>query len=78
MRKTLIAICGLVLALTPLSSASGIDLSGGQKDLGRRDQATNGTVSAVVWGKRVDDDSSKVWISYKRGSSAWTDKQLPL
>lgn len=75
MRKTLIAICGLLLALTPLSSASGIDLSGGQKDLGRRDQATNGTVSAVVWGKRVDDDSSKVWISYKRGSSAWTDKQ---
>jgi hypothetical protein len=75
MRKTLMAICSILLTLTPLTSASAIDLSDGQKDLGRRDQATNGTVSAVVWGKRVDDDTSKVWISYKRGSSAWTNKQ---
>jgi hypothetical protein len=75
MRKILIAICGLLLALSPLTSANAIDLSDGQKDLGRRDQATNGTVSAVVWGKRIDDETSKVWISYKRGSSSWTDKQ---
>jgi hypothetical protein len=75
MRKILIVVCGLLLALTSLSPASAAELTGGQKDIGLRDQATNGSVHAVVWGKRVNDDSSKVWISYKRGSSAWTDKQ---
>ncbi len=75
MRKYLVLLASLLLALISLQPGHAVDLSDGTKDLGNRDQATNGTVSAVVWGKRINDDSSKVWVSYKRGSAEWTSKQ---
>ncbi len=76
MRKFILVLTSLFLSLSTLQAAHGVEVSGGAKDVGDRDQATNGTVSAVVWGKRQNNDESKIFISYKREGSAWTSKSV--
>ena len=75
MRKLATLFISATLILSAITAANAVEITGGQKEVGSRDVASNGTVSAVTWGKRISDDSSKIWVSYKRGGTAWTTKQ---
>ena len=75
MRKLATLFISTTLIFSAITSANAVEITGGQKEVGSRDVASNGSVSAVTWGKRISDDSSKIWVSYKRGGAAWTAKQ---
>ncbi|MEY4322349.1 MAG: hypothetical protein RL410_130 [Actinomycetota bacterium] len=70
----LVALLGAAL-LTPQSQAAApveFTLTGSSKINGGPFAATNGTASVVAWVEETGDDSSRIMVSTKIGSAAWS------
>lgn len=73
MRKILTATMAFFLALGLLQPVQAVDVTKGRTGIVFGDSDIFGNIQAVVWGQRKGEDSSQVFVSFKRGNAAWTN-----
>jgi hypothetical protein len=73
MRKILTLSMSIFLSLGLLQPVQAVDVTKGRTGIVFSDSDIFGNIQGVVWGQRKGEDSSQVFVSFKRGNAAWTN-----